>query len=105
MLELAIKARIPIIRARTTDLLNLPAVLEHIAHGVDGIEEVQAVPSRGGATLLYAVEEIEVTRQTFDSLMQTGRVLVLINQGEESRFVFDAGEVPVPKALMKNMLT
>lgn len=104
MLSLAIKARIPILRARTTDLLNLPDVLHHIAPHLDIAEAKHgAIPMK--AHLVYAVEEIEIQRSHYDSLIEEQRILLLINQGEESPFAFDVGEVPIPRELMVDLLT
>jgi hypothetical protein len=100
MLELAIKSRIPVIRVRTTDLLNLPQVLAHLAPDMN----VQEASNSLKADLSYAVAEFGVNRHTYDTLAENSRVLLLVNQGEECPYAFDAGEVPVPRELMENLL-
>jgi ATPase family associated with various cellular activities (AAA) len=100
VLEISIKARIPVIRVRTTDLLNLPQVLAHLAPDMS-VEEAR---NSTKADLVYAVEEFGVTRHTYDTLVENSRVLVLVNQGEECPYAFDAGEVPVPRELVENLL-
>lgn len=102
MLALAIKARIPIIRASTTDILNLPDVLEAIAPGMQVTPfSGTSLPAKGN--LLYTQDEFKPTRITYEVLADAGRVMLLINQ-DASPFAFEAGEVPVPKELMEDLL-
>jgi hypothetical protein len=103
MLSLAIKARIPVIRAHTTDLLNLPTVLAALAPGMKVLELRGSLPV-GEGLLLYALDEYTPTAPIYELLAEAGKVLVLINQGEECSLAFNAGEVPVPKALMEDLL-
>lgn len=103
MLKLALEAGIPIIRARTSDLLNLPSVLEYLAPGKTIMEaQGSSVPSR--ADIIYAVREYDMEQHTYSTLMEAGKTLILINQGEELGVAFDAGEVPVPRELMEDLL-
>lgn len=102
MLELAIAARIPVIRVHTTDLLNLPQVLAHLAPDMS-VEEARSAASTK-ADLVYAIDEFAVTRHQYDTFVENSRVLLLVNQGEECPYAFDAGEVPVPRELMENLL-
>ena len=103
MLSLALQARIPVIRVRTPDLLNLPQVLAHIAGG-RSIHESRNGSSNSRADIVYAVDEIAVTRNLYDTFAEHSRVLLLVNQGADCPFAFDAGEVPVPRELMENLL-
>jgi hypothetical protein len=100
MLELAIKARIPVIRVRTTDLLNLPQILTHLAPDMT----VEETHGSSRADLVYAVDEFTVTRNHYDTFAEHSRVLLLVNQGENCPYAFDVGEVPVPRELMENLL-
>jgi hypothetical protein len=103
MLGLALKAGVPLIRASTTDLVNLPDVLRHVA-GVD-VKEWPAsgrlAPTSG---LYYAVAEIDPTVDLYGQLVEQGSSLVVVNQGGDSPFPFNAGEVPVPKDMMELLL-
>src|SRR3954465_12854819 len=101
MLALAIKSRIPIIRATTSDLLNLPDVLEFLAPDMKTTIVQGQFPSKGD--LLYSVSEYPVSRTTYESLADANRVLILFKQ-EPSPFAFDVGEVPVPRPLMEDLL-
>jgi len=103
MLSLAIRARIPVIRAHTTDLLNLPTILEVLAPGMKVMELKGGMPV-GGDLLLYALDDYVPTSGIYQLLAETGKVLVLINQGEDNSLAFNAGEVPVPKSLMEDLL-
>lgn len=105
MLSLAIKAKIPVLRVHTSDLYNLPDVLEFLAPPGVTITEVKPADLRNPrANVLYAIEEMTILRAHYDSLQEEGRVLILVNQGDECPFAFDCGEVPVPKSLMENLL-
>jgi len=104
MLGLALKAGVPLIRVHTTDLVNLPDVLRHVA-GCVPME--WAVSPRGGMTpakVHYAVKEIELTVDLYGKLVDADSSLVLVNQGEDSPLPFNAGEIPVPKEMVETLL-
>jgi len=99
VLELALKAKLPLIRVTTDDTLNVEAVLSHIigkdfqpytwpmAHGY--------VWSLGDAGHPY--EEI------YKFCAENGRTCVVVN-GESNPLLFDAGRVPVPRSMAKEIL-
>lgn len=104
MLELAIKAGIPIIRVRTSDLLNIQQVLETLAPDKKVAEYGATMGVPRDVDVVYAVDDYTATQDSYNSFVEMGKTMVLINQGEESQFVFDAGEMPVPRELMVDLL-
>ena len=104
MLGLALKAGVPLIRVYTSDLVNLPEVLRHIAG-----KEVPELTSWKGRDqsvmgIKYAVEEIVISVPLYNKLVDHGGSLILVNQGEESPLPFNAGELPVPKEMVYLLL-
>ena len=102
MLELALKAKMPIIRAHTTDLMNLREVIEFYVPGEKVAEWDRGFPA--GAKVIYAVQEYEPARAVYDNFSDSEKTLVLINQGADSPYAFNVGEVPVPHELRVKLL-
>jgi hypothetical protein len=102
MLGLALKAGVPLIRVTTTDLVNLPEVLRHVAGGP--VKDWPMVVSRGVAGVHYTVKDVSVTVEIYSKLVDDQGSLILVNQGEGSPLPFDAGELPVPKEMVNALL-
>jgi hypothetical protein len=97
MLELALKAEIPIIRTTTSDVLNVQRVLSYLAPNKTSVLfSGWAVK----ADIYYALAELKHDADTYERLVKENKILVLINQAEDSPFAFDAGEMPVPESLL-----
>ena len=75
----------------------------HLAPGRT-IQESHGGGVTNRADIVYAIDEIAVTRTIYDTFAEHSRTLLLVNQGDECPFAFDAGEVPVPRELMENLL-
>lgn len=101
MLALALKARIPIIRASTSDLLTLEEVLQSISP--DGAKVRPFSASSAVGDILYTTSDFAPTADTYDDMQKANRVLLLVNH-EHSPFAFDAGEIPVPRDLMLDVI-
>lgn len=101
MLALALKARIPIIRASTGDLLSLEDVLQSIAPAGMKVRPFSVSSTVGD--ILYTTSDFVPTADTYEDMRKAGRVLLLINH-EPSPFAFDAGEIPVPRDLMLDVI-
>lgn len=104
MLELALKARIPIISVKTDDLLNYRQVLSYIAD-----RKVKECPTHSqigmvGDTLLVTENADHATPETYKALQHFGKQLVLVNVPQSSPLAFEAGTIPTPDALALTVL-
>lgn len=112
MIELALKARLPLIAVHTTDLVNLPTVLEFLAGGRK--PEVLGNPSAlSGDDKLYFVVADKVdksepfgksNRKLYDDLSTRDSSVVLVNASKIPYDFYDAGEMPVPKGLIVQIM-
>jgi len=106
MLALAINAGIPIVTCRTTDLLNLPEVLEHItAKPQQKLAGAATKIAPNHATLYVSTGPIPVDKGVYESYLAKDSTLLLVNPDEDIPLAFDAGEVPVPLELMEHYLS
>lgn len=100
-LQIAMNARIPILRATTSDIVNLPEVLEHLANGV----KVGTYTARmNNGTILYAIEPTVVDSNIYNLLVDQNQTLVLINQDDDSGLSLSVGEVPVPYEMLFDLV-
>lgn len=103
MLGLSIAAGIPIIRTTTSDVMNVDSVLSALAPDKN-IVPWQGLKYMASGDLFYALDATDVRKLDYSKLLEQGKVLVLINQGEDSPFAFDAGEMPVPSELQQGIV-
>ena len=113
MLNLALKAQLPLIRAHTTDLINLDAVLEHLAPGSIRLSDMKFPTALTSPTFLnryrgkviYAVGvDAGILGNAYGLLANRDISLLSINpEGNPSAF-FDTGELPVPTELMRSLV-
>ncbi len=111
MFQLAIDARIPIISVTTGDLVNLEATLEHY---------VDASLARAGDlnSLLLGIKKCEFTYMVaptesnwvdiYHKIAQIPNrepVVIVVNQEDSDSSFFDAGPLPTPKALLRQLLS
>lgn len=103
MLETALSARIPILRATTSDPVNLFKVLSQLVP--DEWPIAKYVDAKwGAATIFYTTEPTVVDADTYKSLAEKRKVLLLINQEDESGISLNVGEIPVPEELMLELV-
>jgi hypothetical protein len=103
MLALAIAARIPFIRVSTTDLINFPGVLEHLVAEDRNVGPWEQGQSRS-FDVFYSFSDVEISQDIYDELVDAGKSLVIVNPETHLHFMFDAGEVPVPKEMVVDLL-
>lgn len=101
LLQLALEARIPLIHATTTDLINLEAVVSTL---VPGRSVTAWAGSKARGDISIATEEVEGLNDLYEELVDEQQSLILINKHEDSPYVFHAGEVPVPKGMVVDLL-
>lgn len=110
MLKTAAKAGIPIIAVTTSDIMNAPAVLSHIAGSTVHEWPQGGVTGQNKARLsasgfFYTKEpSLDFSEQTYEWLVNHGKVLFVINH-EGSPYAFDGGELPTPIKLVSSFLS
>ena len=105
-LEIAVKANLPLIAVSTTDTVNMHWVLETLL----GTKVLQA--PKDAASLLTAVGRVFFTQEAFairndlyTGLAKAKKTLLLINQPAPHPLVFNAGIIPTPRHLQRDLLS
>ncbi len=104
MIDIAMKARIPLIKVRTEDTLNVMDVLQHYAPDtVYGADVEKDLHGSGAFYMTFdsiggAVEEL------YAYLVSNEKTLVMVNPDIDSPLLFDAGVLPTPKELIMEHL-
>jgi len=98
----ALEAHLPVLRATTTDIVNLPEVLEHL---LPDTKVAKYVPTKiWAADVYYSVTHVEVDSAIYTSMVDHGKTLLLINQEDESGLALNVGEVPVPYEMLFDLV-
>jgi ATPase family associated with various cellular activities (AAA) len=103
MLLSALKARLPLLRATTTDTVNLHDVLLHLAPELK-LADWGGPRNLNTAEVFVATAKVEVTDTWYQALAEQGKTLLLINQDDESGLSINVGEVPVPSSLIRELI-
>jgi hypothetical protein len=105
-LKLAIEAQLPIVAISTRDVMNFPAVLEEVAK-----RKVQPYVSGGvfpaDCKLFWhrcVAKETLPLIELYSRLAKAHSTLILVNPPRIEEPMFDAGEAPVPKSLLKKFM-
>ena len=109
MLATAIRARLPLIAIRTTDPLNVVALIERTA----GVSVTVARPTplsrkldwlpKNSVSVLHNVEGLDMA-QCFERATEVGAVLVFVNPEEVHPMMFDAGALSMPDSMLKEFV-
>jgi hypothetical protein len=112
MFQLAIQARIPIIRVTTGDVVNLHAVLEHLVDaevhplGQNRSQAKQRLKSHEFLFCIGGIEDMSWEEIYVDiANLADDRVVVAVNPDHESSIFFDCGTLPTPRGLLADMLS
>lgn len=107
MLKLAIEAELPLIAVTTRDTLNLPEVLKEIT----GKVPLPYTPGNplGKGQLYYLIQKPKPAPQAdlsglYFKLVKTESTLLVVNGSPDADGLFHAGEIPVPRSLLKTFL-
>ena len=111
MLDLAVKAGLPLIAVRTSDVVNFPAVLEHLtgmtpirvspsAH-IEGLLNPEDLKTPG--TLFWTDQPLGSIPGMYEFMVGKGASMVVLNQPASAE-CFDAGEVPTPPDFVRARL-
>lgn len=99
MFEQALAASIPIIGVHTDDLVNYQRVLEF--HSKMKVLPYPAHKTAALSAALYYTDDLDhVTVEAYTKLMTTEHQLVVLNPAKKHSLIFDAGELPTPKAMI-----
>ena len=103
MLKLAISAQLPLVAVRTRDLINLSNVIYAIC-GKKPTPWLANTAFSEGKVYLHIVQQLADTKANwpalYNKLAETESTLLVVNMPQAPETMFDAGEVPVPRALM-----
>lgn len=105
-LVMALKARLPIISVTTQDTLNHRAVVEElVGMKVGSIGELKASSVKTLTTVYTLVDLVDGSLEMlYRGAAASGRCIILVNTDEESPLLFQGGQLPTPKAMLKATL-
>jgi hypothetical protein len=108
MLELAIKAKLPLIAVTTSDRVNFVKVIEHITGQKPTKYAEDAIKANGGIQKpeqIYYGHHFKDSQDIYVTLREqmehTQSIYIGVNFKRVPSSFFDAGEVPVPKAMVR----
>ena len=106
MLDLALKAEIPMIRVSTDDLIHFEKVLQSIAgtKNVAKMDTLSGVALHKISTALWTTNEKLVTPDNYEMLHDKGKSVVFVNVAR-SDLLFDAGLVLPTKKLLQTTVS
>lgn len=106
MLRLAVEAQLPLIGVTTRDTLNLPEVIQRLTgkKPVDWATGPSAI--KFGSLYLHVCSKATTLPypQLYAKLVKAEASLIVVNTPRPHELVFNAAEVPVPKAMMLEFL-
>lgn len=105
ILELALKAKLPLIKIRTEDTLNVCNVLSYLVD--EPVEELGEKVTLENCTsdvgMAWGLEgSIE---DLYSYLVENEKIVVVVNSETLSPLVFDAGTLPTPISMVRNHLS
>lgn len=104
MLDLAIKAGVPIIKAHTSDFINLEEVLKVLANPKN-VERYNKREHFKSSVVYYTTDPIEISTKIYETMVDAGTSLLLINQDDDLYLSFNVGDVPVPASMLRELLS
>jgi hypothetical protein len=107
ILALAVKAQIPIIATSTRDTMNFSAVLEEITGKKPKLWPPNTpLPDQQDALYWHRCKPKEVFNliEVYSRLVKMGCTLIMVNPDQIMEPMFDAGEAPVPKPLLRQFV-
>jgi hypothetical protein len=105
VLDIAIKAGLPLISCKTSDPLNFPTILGHLTHGNFNLwNDTYASNKIQSETFYIAMNKVRMTKELYNKLIEVNSSLICVNLDTDLLEAFDAGEVQVPKEVMVDYL-
>lgn len=99
-MELAIAAQLPMIAVTTSDRINLHPVIQHLT-GKAIETDITKIKPNG---LYVGPDNLPMPASMYADMVAKQATYVAVNLKKIPSYFFDAGEVPVPKALLKELL-
>lgn len=103
MIDLAIKAKLPIIVVHTTDTLNAKAVIEYVLGKPVEKMSAQVSPKPGAIYMKIGSPQIGGD-ELYPRLVKQDSTMIVVNPEKPVDNAFNAGALPVPKGLIKKYL-
>lgn len=105
MLQAALRAHLPLIVCHTTDTVNVESVLAHLAR-VRGLTTLKMVGNTMSGQYIYQIGPPTHSDWVgmIEKMLDKERTLILVNPEQDIPEAFDAGEVPVPISMVKQLL-
>jgi len=107
-LTMALKAKIPLISVTTTDTINVKLVLEHLLglEGSIGLPPAlkSTTPAQSNKWYLMGATLEDSPESVYRATQTAKKCVVLVNTDIESPLIYDAGSLPTPEALIKDLL-
>lgn len=106
MLDLAVKAGLPIVTAMVKDTLNAKELLKFYLPDAAVVTDVKNLLSHPGAMVGIMLKSPAAmnTHVAYSMLLDAGKTLVVVNHEVDPAHSFDVGELPVPKAMILSEL-
>jgi hypothetical protein len=106
MLKLAVKAGIPLIGVTTSDPLNMPLILHHVTGKKPRRWSGSNTNAAPNELYYYIADGKQPLRydKLYDLMVKAESSIVVANSPIASDMLFPAGEMPVPKDLLKSQL-
>lgn len=106
MLKQAIEAGLPLVACRTRDMSNFAMVVQHLTSRIPIKLDINSPPQK---KRLYYIDCKGEDRDAswvkfYDSFAAQEATLLVVNRRHAPMEAFDAGEIPVPKALLLKLL-
>ncbi|QIG76847.1 ATPase domain-containing protein [Rhizobium phage RHph_Y1_11] len=109
-LQIAVKAKVPILTCTTRDVVNLTAVLQHILPGVTVSQFKSPTDAKKNGSVYYsvgiAVPNTEDGVTLRNGFKNAGATLLIVNphEGHSHDISMDVGMLPIPVEMMEAML-
>ena len=104
MFESALKAGLPVIGVTTDDPVNFETVLRHLSGSQVTRLTKTNKPKSWGKYLYWTDDQEIVTADLYESLKDADHQLIVILKSAPSSVIFDAGIMPTPEPLMRELL-
>jgi hypothetical protein len=106
MLTTAVKAGLPVVTVTTSDLLNFPDIVKFECGKVPLPYNPKDKIQQGGLYWLRGSREhpASLYEAAYGQMAGAGATLIVVNPRKDSDVWFDAGEVPVPRKLVRSFL-
>jgi hypothetical protein len=105
LLKLAIEAQLPMVEVTTRDTLNFPDVIKFVTgKKLLSWDKGPANIAEGGLYYVMCKKGFEPNEALYEKLTLTQATLLMVNPLKPNDLAFKAGEVPVPKKMLRDFI-